>query len=317
MLKMLFDLLIYATQIAMVCIFILSCISYIGTIHPLLEVTAHFKFQNLYLSFFGSLIFFAIQEWPWFSFGFVTLAINGAEVIPWYIDFRTKLQNDNAASFRIFLSNVLFTNSQYDDLISLIYQKNPDIVVLQEMNRRWLNALEPLKAHYPFVLSFPDLDDFDIAIFSRIPLSKAETKFLGDARAPYLQTSFQLHHHRISLLSTHLTSPGWRNHCLARNKQLVEIANLSKTLPKPMIVIGDLNITMWSPFYRKSLKNTGFKNARKGSGVLATWPNVFPFLMIPLDHCLISEELKVDGITTEKVAGSDHYSLTVDISLDA
>lgn len=315
MLNMHIDFLIYVIQIVMVCIFVLSCCAYIGTIHPLLEVTAHFKFQNFYLSLFGSLIFLAYQEWRWLAFGCITLVINGAEVIPWYIDFRYKSQNNNAASFRIFLSNVLFTNRQTDDLIALIYQKNPDIVVLQEMNPRWLKALEPLKTHFPFVLSFPDLDDFDIAIFSRIPLSKAETKFIGDARAPYLQTSFQLHKHQISLLSTHLTSPGLRNHSHARNKQLVEIANISKTLAKPMILIGDLNITMWSPFYRKLLKNTGFKDARKGTGVLATWPNILPFLMIPLDHCLISKELKVDEITVDQVAGSDHRSLTVDISL--
>ncbi|MFQ5729662.1 MAG: endonuclease/exonuclease/phosphatase family protein [Waddliaceae bacterium] len=313
---MLLDLFIDGIQIATVCVFIVSVCSYFGTIHPLLEVTAHFKFQNFYSSLFVSLIFLARQDWEWLIFGFITLMINGAEVIPWYLHPRNNSKPENTASFRIFLSNVLLTNRHYDGLIGLIHEKNPDIVVLQEVNRRWLNALEPIKARFPFVLSFPNLDDFDIAIFSRFPLSKAEIKFLGDGRAPYLQTSLQLHTHQITLLSTHLTSPGLRNHSQARNMQLVEIANLSKTLPKPMIVIGDLNISMWSPFYRKFIKNTGFMNARKGSGILATWPNVFQFLMIPLDHCLISKEFKVEGMTTEKVMGSDHFSLVVDLSLD-
>nr|WP_094673053.1 hypothetical protein [Hydrocoleum sp. CS-953] len=73
---------------------------------------------------------------------------------------------------------------------------------------------------------------------------------------------------------------------------------------------GDLNTTMWSPYYQKLEQKTGLRNSRLGFGILPSWPAkgfshsiVFyilsRFFQIPIDHCLISSEIKVVNVETK------------------
>ena len=81
--------------------------------------------------------------------------------------------------------------------------------------------------------------------------------------------------------------------------------------------IGDLNVTMWSTDYEVLERGTGLRNARKGFGILATWSTNLPFMMIPIDHCLLSSEFKVDSINTAQDIGSDHLPIVVTLRLKA
>lgn len=89
-------------------------------------------------------------------------------------------------------------------------------------------------------------------------------------------------------------------------------------------MLGDLNITMWSPYYRKFMKQTNLKNSRQGFGILPTWPtkNIYsllppqlsPLFSIPIDYCLISPEFKVMSIYTINDTGSDHRALIINLT---
>ncbi len=79
------------------------------------------------------------------------------------------------------------------------------------------------------------------------------------------------------------------------------------------IVIGDLNTTVWSNSYQILLSDTGMTNASEGFGFMPTWPtNLIP-MMIPIDHCLVSEGFKVIDIRTGEDLGSDHLPLVVEL----
>jgi endonuclease/exonuclease/phosphatase family metal-dependent hydrolase len=94
----------------------------------------------------------------------------------------------------------------------------------------------------------------------------------------------------------------------------------------PVVIAGDLNITMWSPYYKRFISKTGLRNARQGFGILPSWPvkttyphysKIPPFMSwlisIPIDHCLISPELKVSKIRTGANVNSDHLPLIIDL----
>ncbi|MBC6474673.1 MAG: UPF0175 family protein [Hormoscilla sp. GM102CHS1] len=57
---------------------------------------------------------------------------------------------------------------------------------------------------------------------------------------------------------------------------------------------------MWSPYYRKFIRDSGLKNGRSGFGVQPTWPVDAPIFSIPLDHCLVSPEIKVIDVSVEE-----------------
>ncbi len=81
------------------------------------------------------------------------------------------------------------------------------------------------------------------------------------------------------------------------------------------MVLGDLNVTPWSPFFRDLLREGALRNARKGYGLRPTWPTMLPPLLIPVDHCLVSSGVTVHDCRAGRNVGSDHYPLVVDFSL--
>ena len=74
--------------------------------------------------------------------------------------------------------------------------------------------------------------------------------------------------------------------------------------------------TLWSPYYTRFEQETGMVNARKGFGLFPTWPTwmQMSLLMIPIDHCLVSSDLRVTNFRTGRNVGSDHLPVIVDIA---
>jgi endonuclease/exonuclease/phosphatase (EEP) superfamily protein YafD len=82
-------------------------------------------------------------------------------------------------------------------------------------------------------------------------------------------------------------------------------------LPGPKICIGDLNTSLWSPFYRDFAEQTKLVNVREGIGLLPSWPTFmyFDWLMIPIDHCLVSDGIRMIMAQLGEPIGSDHLPL--------
>jgi endonuclease/exonuclease/phosphatase family metal-dependent hydrolase len=97
------------------------------------------------------------------------------------------------------------------------------------------------------------------------------------------------------------------------NRQSIESKSL-KHLAEA-IVMGDLNMSMWSPYYRKFIDRAKLRNTRQGFGIQPSWPTNLPLLQIPIDHCSITSKLKVSNNRIGKDIGSDHYPLIVDLVL--
>jgi endonuclease/exonuclease/phosphatase (EEP) superfamily protein YafD len=97
----------------------------------------------------------------------------------------------------------------------------------------------------------------------------------------------------------------------------VAAADCLRGLPAPKICVGDLNITPWSPYYRDFVERTNLADVGKGFGILPSWPTflLFKWLMLPLDHCLVSDDIRVADVKTGESNGSDHLPLIVELEL--
>ncbi|HMU37040.1 MAG TPA: endonuclease/exonuclease/phosphatase family protein, partial [Marmoricola sp.] len=88
-----------------------------------------------------------------------------------------------------------------------------------------------------------------------------------------------------------------------------------KHAPRPLLVVGDLNVTGDSlPF--KELTKLGLRDAAigAGSGWQPTWPSKLgPLALLTLDHVLFSDDFEVAKTTTVRVPGSDHLALIADL----
>jgi endonuclease/exonuclease/phosphatase (EEP) superfamily protein YafD len=98
-----------------------------------------------------------------------------------------------------------------------------------------------------------------------------------------------------------------------RDRQLRAIGEHLRGLPGTKLLVGDLNATPWSAPFRALLRGTGMRDARRGRGVHPTWPAGDALLRIPIDHVLVSPDVRVDAVRVGAPIGSDHLPLTVDL----
>ena len=213
------------------------------------------------------------------------------------------------------LLNVNTANQRSDLVKNLLREKNPDLVVLEEVDQRWLAELNELAGIYPHAVTAPREDNFGIALFSKRPLLNAEVIYLGQAEVPSVVAELDVGEQRVTILGTHPLPPGSREDARLRNVQLSTISKFLASRRKSVVVLGDLNVTPWSVHFKHLLDGTGLIDSSQGGGIHPTWPaNFFP-LRIPIDHCLVSPEVNVVSKQVGRNVGSDHLPLTVELAV--
>lgn len=304
------------SAIAIILVTLFALTSHIAW-NPYLELTAHFKLQYLVICLLLLIPLLFSYAKPWLFISFVCIAIQLVEILPWYIP-PAWIGTSNSPNLRVLLSNVYVRNQQYEDVLALVKQENPDIAIFQEVDATWATQLQPLKSSYPYTFEEPDT-----TLYSRSPLN--DVSVFGVAVKRSIAVSLRVNNQDIRLVATHPLPPApWL--AKLRNEQLNQIAHYIKQQRSPIILIGDLNVTLWSPYYKKLIQETGLKNSRQGFGILPTWPAPTqyasthpilaffkPLLWIPLDHCLISPNIKVTNIRTGRSIQSDHLPLIIDL----
>ncbi len=245
------------------------------------------------------------------AFALLDLAV----IAPLYVAPRAAPGVRASATLRGMLVNVCTSQGDPARVLAEIAAWNPDFVLLEEIDDQWLARLGPLAASHPHALTRPRPDNFGIGLFSRIPFARAEIVTLGEASPPSLLARFELDGRPLHVFGTHPVRPGERRYTLWRDQQLERIARFLGSEVRPVLVLGDLNVTPWSCRFSELLEAAGLRDSARGRGVQATWPVDLPWLCIPIDHCLCSEGITVEDRWLGKDVGSDHFPLIVDFHL--
>ncbi|MEG4249781.1 endonuclease/exonuclease/phosphatase family protein [Microcoleus sp. Pol10D4] len=292
---------------------LLSITGYLGEFNLLFELSSHFKLQYL-LAGLSIFIFFALVRLKkiWLLVSAFCIIINLAEIVPWYFPAPAFAGVTPGQNLRIFHSNVLTSNRRYSEVISLVKAEQPDIAVFVEVSTVWAKELAVLSEIFPYSSNLQESERFGSAIYSKLPLENASIKAFSKRRKSlFADVKFQ--GKIISLILVHPTVPVKQQSFVDRNKQLAGIGEYAAQVKNPLIVVGDLNTTMWSPFYKNMVKTGNLRNARSGFGILPTWPTFMPLAYIPIDHFLVSKEIGVLKIRTGRNVGSDHLPLITDL----
>ncbi|XHX76612.1 MAG: endonuclease/exonuclease/phosphatase family protein [Stenomitos frigidus ULC029] len=298
---------------------LLSLAGSFGHIHWLFDLTAHFKLQYLVVSgsTFLCLWFWRTCLWgAWLiNVSLFCLILNLVNVVPWYLPEPTVFKP--SVELRLLHSNVLVRNRDYNSVIALVKEVKPDLAVFQEVNAGWLEALEAIREVLPYTYAEPRSTGFGNVIYSALPLLQPSVQFLGQREYASLAAQVSKGGKTLSLLTTHPPPPIRQELFQWRNQLLAAIAPYVRSQTEPVVVIGDLNITMWSPYYKRLEADSGLRNSRAGFGILPSWSphRWLPWLAIPIDHCLVSPELIVLKTQIGRKVGSDHLPLIVDIAM--
>jgi endonuclease/exonuclease/phosphatase (EEP) superfamily protein YafD len=280
-----------------------------------LDLAAHFRVQyaaGLLLLALGSL---GMRCWRrallWGALGM----LNAGLVAP---AFRVSAQAIEAAGprLRLVLTNVHTANRRFEDLLALVRETSPDLLLLVEVDDAWMRALEPLAPEYPWRVASPRSDNFGIAFFSRIPLADVRVLEIGPAEVPSVLASFDWQGRSVTLLGTHPLPPISADYAAARDGQLAAAARLLAEANGPRILLGDLNTSPWGHAFHDLVRTSGLRDTAEGWGWQPTWPAHNLLLRLPLDHALISSDWVVLRRTVGPSLGSDHFPLILDLGFE-
>ena len=288
----------------------------VGTLLPIdhfaIQLFTHFRLQYVVVSL-SLLLLFKYLRSPWLIGALAaSLVLNASLVLPWYVG---EDETSGGVELKLLHANVLSSNTDYDRLLGLLDTEAPDLVMLQEVSPDWLVALDELRADYPYSYAEAREGNFGIALFSRVPLKSVSHFDSPPFGYPTIVASLDIDGQVLHFIGTHPMIPVRGTFYDARNEQLAGVAQLLGKQAEPKILVGDLNLSQWDVNYIGLEQQGGVRNARKGFGILPTWPVFMPFAMIPIDHVLVSETISVTGFYTGPRIGSDHLPLIVTFSL--
>lgn len=291
-----------------------SLAGYFGLFNRYLELTSHFKLQYLIISFCPFFYFLLRRQNLGLSISLFCLLINLYEIAPWYFPSSLGIANNSEAQkIRIFQSNVDKYDNNYPQVISLVREEKPDIAVFLEVGKRGAKKLEILKDILPYAIAHQDVDIDGAAIYSKLPLINTSIKSLGGGRKSIL-ADVSIQKKLISVIAVHPSQALGKAYFEERNRQLAAIADYAATVKNPLVV-GDFNVTMWSPYYKRFISKSKLHNARRGFGVLPTWHTSYPLLFIPIDHCFVGGDIEVLKMRLGRSVGSDHLPVITDLAI--
>ena len=216
--------------------------------------------------------------------------------------------HDGDIALRVLSSNVPFYRPNHAVVRELLRELRPDVVWLVEITDKWMTQLDSLDDLYPHRLIEPTGPHSGLALLSRYSLASAEIRPLAGTR--FLVATLEVHGHPLALGVIHTASPVWGTRVARRNDQLQALAGIRREFAdREFVLMGDLNTSPWSLAFRRLTAETELRNAADGFGYLPTWPAGWPWLEIPIDHCLVSDGIVVRDFRTAGPTGSDHLAV--------
>ena len=307
----------------------LSVLGLAGRHGWLLDLCNHFRFQYALVLAVTSVGLTLLRSWRVGLVSLAGLALNLAVVVPLYFPASgsVELQPD-APLLRVMHYNINTANTDEDGVIGEILANKPDVVFVQEVNRRWLAALDQGLLGYKQVASEPRSDNFGIACYARSndaesaytnPLSITSSRSFdptaGVAQVPVIEVFGRFDDRPIAILSIHPVPPVSADYHRARNATMRAAGEWAAEMDAPCIVVGDFNATPWSAAFAELVDAGGLVNSQRGHGRCPTWPaGALSLGMIPIDHLLHSFALVTAERSLGPANGSDHLPLVVELA---
>jgi endonuclease/exonuclease/phosphatase (EEP) superfamily protein YafD len=287
-------------------------------------LAGNFRVQYFWGLLLGTALLVATGRRKAATFAAALLVVHGWLLWPFYAAPPTSAHRGSAFSqdalpeavrLRVVTLNVWARNAQYERVVEFLRKSSADIVVLEEIYPVGVPHLKPLENDFPYHSSLTLEARYGMAIFSRWPLERARNEFLSD-RNPVIAARVLVNETPLEIFGVHLSRPLTRTGSVRQAKQLADLPKLFKDRSLEQIVVGDFNATPWNPRFFDFLSQAGLSESRLGCGVQASWPSGLPAaLRIPIDHCLVSNNIRVIGHEVGPSVGSDHLPVIVDLEV--
>jgi len=220
----------------------------------------------------------------------------------------------DAETLRIAQFNINRSNGDASSFYSWLIARpiRPDLVLLFEASERLEESLHSMEQDlWPQVVRRLSEDPSGIAAASRVPGATLVLEEIGDSGFPSVVVRRGDASSGIPflLIASHPPPPLNAPLAAARDRQLAALAErIGKDLVASRILLGDLNLTAWSPRYARLVERGRLRQAREGVLPQGTFPTygLPSVLALPIDLTLVSPAIRLLGREVGPGFGSDH-----------
>ena len=283
-----------------------------GTVWWRFELACHFRVQYIVSLAVIALALALLRRWRFAAVFVAFCMLNLAVVLPLWA---FAPEEPATVPVRAMLMNVLTSNRDSDSVRAAIEDYNPDFIVLLETDKWWLTELDAIRHTYPYMITRPRPDNFGITFLSKVEPANLEIVDVAVTDVPAVLAKIEFDGRPFAILGMHAFPPVHGSVALRRNKQFADTAAFVRRLKMPVLLLGDLNTTPWSPYFTRLLDESGLYDSSAGYGYQPTWPTSNPLLWIPIDHCLYSNGIGIASREVGPDVGSDHFPVIVDFTL--
>ena len=288
----------------------------------LFDLAVHFRVQYAVMGLFGFILLLIVRAPAWALLALGVAAWNAMYAAPTLVTHPVSLPHvtgeaatGDPVRLRVASINVLYANDEYSRVVDFVRRERPDAVAMLEMTAKWRRALAGLDQVYPYRYQTIGVGGRGVTFWTRLPMKDASVLPIGVRQEPAIQATLEVQGREVRIFAVHTTWPMAPASAGRRNQQLELLAERARPVTLPLVVMGDMNITPFSPYFQQLLTDGGLRSAAEGFGWQASWPSFFPLAGIQIDHALVNSRVAVEHFTRGAATGSDHLPIVADLVL--
>jgi len=284
-------------------------VGFFSFVHPLFDSFSHFCIHLLAMASIFAMILLLIAQKKERLLAFLIIILSGTYL---YL-LHQPLENSTksiAHDVKFLQFNLNFRNKNIHKLDAYLQAESIDILSLQEVTNKHRELLQQFKDYpYQSYCNFTTIGG--VALLSKYPFVPNSGQCIEGKGLLWKQ--IKIANRVINVASLHLYWPFPYN----QSKQITTLSKTLKSIPSPKIIAGDFNAVAWS--YTLSRINR-LSKTKVVSGVHYSLnfgdPQSLFYIQLPIDHILLSQDLRSQKIRVAKSLGSDHLPLVSEIVFD-
>lgn len=282
------------------------------------ELFAHFRLQYLVVQ--AMALALVLAQWRFdLALLVVLMALPHIAAVGPYLPGTFRTVAPPAPGTRLVALNLQYNNDDFERARDYLLGAAPEVLVLSEFTPRTAQRLAFLEGLYPHRVLRPKATAWGMAVYSQLPFLEVADLALDEGLSAQLRVRVAFPAGPVDVYAVHLASPMSGGRSALRNAQLqrlgARVREVAAAEPGVApLVVGDLNLTPFSPWFTAFLGAAGLTDGRRPFGLHATWPARPLPLWIPIDHCLVGGRLRVDSVVAGPPMGSDHLPLEIHLA---
>lgn len=288
----------------------------------LFDLAIHFRVQYAAMGLLGFILLLVARAPAWALLALSVAAWNAMDAAPALMTHHPALPRvageaatGDPVRLRVAALNVLYANDEYSRVTDFVQRERPDAVAMLEMTAKWRQALAGLDKIYPHRYQTMGVGGRGMTFWTRLPMKDVSILPIGVRQEPAIQATLEVQGREVRIFAVHLTWPMAPASAGRRNQQMELLAERARAVTLPLVVMGDMNITSFSPYFQQLLTDGRLRSAAEGFGWQPSWPSFFPLAGIQIDHTLVNSRVVVEHFNRGAATGSDHLPVVADLVL--